>query len=91
MKLVISQFNISREPIPAHVVDMIHEHHYKPLNRINECTSLNCYPSQNSCYRPYHWEVVRGRSGSSQHCFGERYDATFDKVSLVISFIWFWI
>lgn len=81
--LLISDFNISGDPIPNHVANMIYTYHQYPLNRINECTSLDVFPSfdtpgQPSAWRPRWWEKQRGRSGSSQHCFGEQEDGTFD-------------
>ena len=77
--LLLTDFNISSQPMPEHVVDMIQLYHHYPLYRVNECSLLNVYPSANSGYRPFWWEKARGRSGTSQHCFGERNDGTFNK------------
>lgn len=79
--LLMSDFSISNEPIPEHVVDMIYLYHFKPLDTINQCSHLQCYPSLESCFRPYWWEKARNRSGGSQHCFGQKKDGTFDKSS----------
>lgn len=66
----ISDFNISGKDIPEDVADKIHEFHLKPLERVNMVnTKLNARPSVKSSYRPRWWELEKGRSGNSQHCY----------------------
>ncbi len=68
--LKISDFNISGKPIPEEVVDKIYEYHFKPLIKVNEVEPLlNARPSLKSSYRPRWWELEKGRSGNSQHCY----------------------
>ena len=75
----ISDFNISGEPIPEHVADTILKHHIEPMQDVSDCMVVNVIPSIKSSYRSLKWEKEHGRNGSSQHCFGEQPDHTFDK------------
>ncbi|MEK0369722.1 MAG: hypothetical protein QQN55_01005 [Nitrosopumilus sp.] len=75
----ISDFNISGEAIPEHVADVILEHHITPMQDVSDCMVVSVSPSIKSSYRSLKWEKEHGRSGSSQHCFGEKEDGTFDK------------
>ncbi|MCR9263293.1 MAG: hypothetical protein NXH86_04005 [Flavobacteriaceae bacterium] len=65
----ISDFNISGKDIPQDVADKILDFHLRPLERVQECVSFKISVSQNSGYRPRWWELNKGRSGNSQHCF----------------------
>lgn len=66
----ISDFNITGQPIPESVADKILEYHLKPLECVNIAnTKLNARVSVKSSYRSRAYELKRGRSGTSQHCF----------------------
>jgi hypothetical protein len=68
----ISDFNISGERIPEKIADKILEHHIIPMSSVQKIADFMIYPSAKSGYRSYVWEKARGRSGSSQHTFGEK-------------------
>ena len=73
----ISDFCISNDKIHLKVADSILLFHLMPMNAVQDATPFNVFPSyskkgQPSGYRPYWWEIARGRSGNSQHTFGER-------------------
>lgn len=36
----------------------------------------------NIAYRPYWWEKMRGRTGTSQHCLGKAADITVEEMSI---------
>jgi len=65
----ISDFNISGKDIPQDVADKILDFHLRPLERVQECVSFKISVSLKSGYRPRWWELNKGRSGNSQHCF----------------------
>lgn len=65
----LSDFNISGKPIPEDVADKIEEYHLQPLRNVNKCLPVKVWPSAKSGYRPRWWELEKGRSGNSQHCF----------------------
>mgnify|MGYP001146460118 CR=1 FL=1 len=74
---VISDFCISNVDIPEVIADRILLHHLIPMNIVQDATPFDVYPSysvkgQPSGWRPYFWEIARGRSGLSQHTFGQR-------------------
>jgi hypothetical protein len=81
MKLyfTISEFNISGKPIPEAVADKILEYHIVPLQAVREAHGKPIYVSQNSGYRSLEWEKSKGRSGESEHCFGEQENGTFNE------------
>jgi len=73
----ISDFCISDADIPKDVANKILKFHLMPLqavrDKLNEFAYdtkiIKVWASQKSCYRHYAWELARGRSGKSQHCF----------------------
>ena len=65
----IEDFNISGEVIPSDIEVKIIKHHLEPLEQVSNCLGYRVYPSVKSCYRSKKWELKRGRSGKSQHCF----------------------
>ena len=74
---VISDFCISNESIPPKIANNILLYHLIPMNQVEDATPFHVYPSyskkgQPSGWRPYWWEIARGRSGGSQHTFGQR-------------------
>jgi len=68
----ISELCISDEDIPQHVADKLLKHHILQMNVVREKLGAPIWASQNSGYRPYTWEIARGRSGRSQHTFGDK-------------------
>ena len=74
----ISDFNISGEPIPEKIADKILEFHLSPMEDVQTCVPYNVKPSVKSGFRPFSWEKRHGRSGTSQHCFGQQEDLTVD-------------
>lgn len=71
----ISDFCISNEPIPVIIADRILKFHLIPLNNTQECVWFDIAvsnKSRKSCYRPFSWEIKKGRTGKSQHTFGQR-------------------
>lgn len=73
---IISDFCISKEPVPQVIADRILLHHIIPLNAVQNCCPFEVYVSystkgQPSGYRPHKWEIQKGRNGSSQHTFGQ--------------------
>ncbi|NAS32838.1 hypothetical protein GTQ40_17805 [Flavobacteriaceae bacterium R38] len=75
---VLSDFNIAQTPVPVHVGDMILKYHINPGELVREEIGYAMWPSERSSWRPRVWEIARGRSGNSQHCYGEKPDGTFD-------------
>lgn len=74
---VISDFCISNVDIPEVIADRILLYHLIPMNEVQDATTFDVYPSysvkgQPSGWRPFFWEKARGRSGLSQHTFGQR-------------------
>lgn len=67
--LKISDFCIVQEPTPLDVVDKIEEFHLHPLRMVDACCDFKVMVSANSGYRPRKYELSKGRSGNSQHCF----------------------
>jgi len=65
----ISDFNITGKPIPEDVVDKIEKYHLQPLRFVDACLPFDVVVSAKSAYRPRWYELERGRSGNSQHCF----------------------
>lgn len=68
---------MKNEAIPPVIADAILNYHVVPLSRTQEETPFDVYPSfdtpkQPSGWRPWIWEKARGRSGGSQHTFGQR-------------------
>jgi len=68
----ISDFNISDMDIPQVIADKILENHIIPMSFVQTETPFFVYPSMRSGFRPYVWEIARGRSGTSQHTFGQK-------------------
>ena len=72
----ISDFNISGNDIPEKIADKILEFHLNPMNKVQDCVPYTVKPSVKSGFRPFDWEKSHGRSGTSQHCFGQQEDLT---------------
>ena len=72
----ISDFCITKDAVPQKIADAILLYHIIPLNIVQDCLPFKIYPSYSvkghpSGYRPYKYEISKGRSGKSQHTFGE--------------------
>lgn len=67
----LSELCITDTPVPLHVADKLIKHHIWIMNPIREKLGAPITASQKSGYRPHQWEIKRGRSGDSQHTFGE--------------------
>ena len=75
----LSDFNISGEPIPETVADRILEYHIIPMISVCNAMSVCVMVSLFSGFRSWLWEISKGRSGTSKHCYGQREDGTFDE------------
>lgn len=65
----LSEFNVSGVEIPKSVVNRIKNFHAVPMQKIREIYGKPITVSERSGYRPKWWEVMRGRSGNSQHTY----------------------
>lgn len=65
----ISELCISSEPIPQEIADKLLEFHITPMIKVREELGGWVTASQKSGYRPKSWEIMKGRSGNSQHTF----------------------
>jgi len=77
-----SDFNISGKPIPQNVADKILNYHILPIQDVADCFTEEIFVSKKSGYRSWSWELAHKRSGTSQHCFGEKQDGSFDPLGL---------
>ena len=62
-------WNITGEPCPPHVWDIIQANYIPALRKLLELHGVALVPSGRSCYRPVTWERAKGRNGRSFHCF----------------------
>lgn len=69
----LSEFLIDPAQIdlPIHVADKLLKHHIAIINPIREQLGEPIMVSKKSGYRPHRWELGNGRSGTSQHTFGD--------------------
>ena len=73
----LEEFYKPRFILPDDVKEKIEKYHIPELNRIREELNkdvpkekeVGIIISKHSGYRPRHWEIYKGRSGNSQHCF----------------------
>ena len=72
------EFNISGNDIPAHVATRILIYHILPVIPVREELGIPMWPSLQSCWRPYKWEIKQGRPGTSEHCFGQLANGSFE-------------
>lgn len=75
----MSKLVVGNVDIPQIVADKIYEFHIQPMNIVRYYLGSPIWASEESCFRPYLWEIARGRSGNSQHCFGQKKDNSIDK------------
>lgn len=76
------EFVIIGTDVPIAIADKIIHGHMLPMNPVREAMGIPVYPSQKSGYRPYNYELNRGRSGNSQHTFGEKDNGYIDPTAL---------
>lgn len=60
---------ITGDSVPLDVATKLMNYHIIPMSRVRNALGLPITASQKSGYRPYEWEISRGRSGDSQHVF----------------------
>ena len=66
----ISELCIDKsKDVPQHIADKILLYHILPMNKVRHELGLPINCSQNSGWRPKEWELSKGRSGKSKHCF----------------------
>jgi len=68
----ISDFCITDNDIPKVIADRIDLYHKQALERVEKDSGIDIIVSQNSSWRPYAYELSRGRNGESEHTFGQR-------------------
>ena len=68
----ISKLCIGGQDVPQKIIDKIIEFHTEPMNIVRHHLGVWITASEESGFRPYFWEIARGRSGGSQHCFGQK-------------------
>ena len=75
------EFNITGNDIPEIVATKILIYHILPAVLVRVQLGMPIWPSLNSCWRPYYWEIQNSRDGGSQHCFGQDKYGNFDRDS----------
>jgi len=65
----IREFCIEPGPIPIDIAQKIVDYHIKPMNFVRYELGRPIIVSDRSGFRPKLYEVNKGRSGRSQHCF----------------------
>lgn len=68
----ISELCITPKEIPLSVADKLLKYHIHPMNALRAELGYPVWASQSSGFRPEWYELQRGRSGKSQHCFLEK-------------------
>lgn len=67
----ISEFCITDDPIEQNIANMILKWHILEIQKVRDYLDRPVLVSRNSGYRPYQYELIKGRSGNSQHTFKE--------------------
>lgn len=65
----ISELCIVSDAVPQAVADKLLQHHILPMNQVRHKLAAPIWASQKAGYRPRAYEISKGRSGNSQHCF----------------------
>lgn len=65
----ISELCITPKEIPQDVANKLLLYHIWPMQEIRKELGFPIWASQSSGFRPEWYELARGRSGNSQHCF----------------------
>jgi len=70
-----SDLCIDDKPVPQNIIDKIVNYHIVPMSVVRHYFGkpIFCKDSKGkkSGFRPYRWEILRNRSGKSQHTFGQ--------------------
>lgn len=64
-----THWDITRQNPPPDLWPIILHHYIRPLTTLHHAHRLTLVPSLFSVYRPPVYEISRGRSGTSLHCF----------------------
>ena len=79
----LKEFLITKpKTVPLSVADKIYWYHILPMSKVRDELGIPITASQLSGFRPLWWEKTKGRSGKSQHTFGQIDKSTFDTTSL---------
>ncbi|MAF37138.1 hypothetical protein CL622_08560 [archaeon] len=81
LDLTISDYNISGEPLPENVADLILQNHIVPMQEVINKMPVAVAVSKKSGFRSWLWEKQKNRSGNSQHCFGHQEDGSFNSTA----------
>lgn len=65
----ISEFCITKAPIPQNIADKILKWHILPMLFVRKLLNDYITASKRSGYRPVRYELLHRRLGGSQHCF----------------------
>jgi hypothetical protein len=81
-------WTITGELPPPHVWPVILNNYIRPLTSLFYSEDIALVPSMGSCYRSPEYELLKGRSGRSLHCFptgtrGACDITTFDKSPII--------
>lgn len=68
----ISELSIVNTDIPLIVADKLIRYHIAPMTPVRAELGAPVTASQRSGYRPRWYELQKGRSGNSQHCFNDK-------------------
>lgn len=68
MDFTLSELCITDDPLPLHVADKLILH-INLIQPIRDKLGIPIWASKKSGYRPYAYEIKKGRSGNSQHTF----------------------
>ena len=74
----LKEFLITKpKTVPLSVADKLYWYHIFPMSPVREELGVSITASARSGYRPLWWERWKGRSGKSQHTFGQIDKSTF--------------
>ena len=69
LNFTISEFCITDDPIDQNIANMILRWHILEIQKVRDVLQRPILVSWNSGFRPYSYEINRGRSGNSEHTF----------------------
>ena len=68
LNFTLSELCIVDDDIPISIANKLLKH-ISIIQPIRDKLGVPIVASENSGYRPFHWELLEGRSGNSEHCF----------------------
>tara|TARA_B100001146_G_C16178955_1_gene433732 strand:+ start:456 stop:917 length:462 start_codon:yes stop_codon:yes gene_type:complete len=68
----IDKYCIGVADVPQKILNKLVEHHLNPMDVVRSALGIAIWASEESGFRPYNWEIAKGRSGTSQHTFGQK-------------------